>query len=285
MGGSPVQKPGAGEALQRLLGVDDATLIGAPSEMVAGSLEALRQPEAVIVDERGYRKMWPQGPIETGRTFEMNDRRAVVVGVCRASQTFQGFPVIYTRYSRALQFIPPRRKVLSFILAGNHPDYSLDEAAGSVIERTGLLAVTRDQFFWMTIRYYLGETGIPINFGITVLLGFLVGTAVAGQTFYLFTVENLDQYATLKAMGATNSLIASIVLQQALLVGFVGYGTGAGLAALFGVFARATDRLEFFMPWHVLVGTGVAVLFIVLLTAMLSLRRLFRLDPAEVFRI
>ena len=45
-----------------------------------------------------------------------------------------------------------------------------------------------------TIKYYIKYTGIPINFGITTVLGFLVGTAIAGQTFYNFTIENLKQF-------------------------------------------------------------------------------------------
>ena len=56
-------------------------------------------------------------------------------------------------------------------------------------------------------EYYLRYTGIPINFGVTTLLGFLVGTAIAGQTFYNFTIENIKQFGTLKAMGMTDSRV------------------------------------------------------------------------------
>ena len=86
----------------------------------------------------------------------------------------------------------------------------------------------------MTINYYLLYTGIPFNFGITALLGFLVGTAIAGQTFYNFTIENIKQFGALKAMGATNVRIVGMILLQALVVGLLGYGIGVGLAALFG---------------------------------------------------
>ena len=83
-------------------------------------------------------------------------------------------------------------------------------------------------------------TGIPINFGITTLLGFIVGTAIAGQTFYNFTIENLRQFGTLKAMGLSNErLVAMIVLLQATVVGLLGYCLGVGLAAVFGVLAGA----------------------------------------------
>ena len=74
------------------------------------------------------------------------------------------------------------------------------------------------------------NTGIGINFGTTILLGFIVGMAIAGQTFYLFTVENLRQFGALKAMGASTWTLARMILLQAFTVGLTGYGVGIGLA-------------------------------------------------------
>ncbi|HBB73743.1 MAG TPA: ABC transporter permease, partial [Planctomycetaceae bacterium] len=97
------------------------------------------------------------------------------------------FPILYTRYSQAVRFAPPERKVLSFILAQPRPEFDPRDVCRRIEAQTRLQALTRDEFLWKTIRYYLVKTGIPVNFGVTVLLGFLVGTAIAGQTFYLFT--------------------------------------------------------------------------------------------------
>lgn len=66
-----------------LLGLDDSSLVGAPRTMLLGSIADLRQPDAVVIDEAGYRIFWPEGPLTLGRTLEMNDRRAMVVGVAR----------------------------------------------------------------------------------------------------------------------------------------------------------------------------------------------------------
>ena len=85
-----------------LLGLDDATLVGAPENVFLGSIADLRKPDAVILDDAGYRRVWPGEPFRVGRVFEMNDRRAVVVGITRASRTFQSFPICYTRYSQAV---------------------------------------------------------------------------------------------------------------------------------------------------------------------------------------
>ena len=76
------------------------------------------------------------------------------------------------------------------------------------------------------------RTGIPVNFGITVLLGFIIGAAIAGQTFYLFTIDNLKQFGALKAMGVSNGGIVGMVLVQGLVVGVLGYAIGFGLAAV-----------------------------------------------------
>lgn len=77
------------------------------------------------------------------------------------------------------------------------------------------------------------------------MLGFLVGTAIAGQTFYLFTIENIKQFGALKAMGTSNRTILLMVLSQAVQVGIVGYGVGVGLAALFGWGTRGLTKLAF----------------------------------------
>jgi len=267
-----------------LLGIDDATLVGGPTRLLMGSLADLRTPDAVIMDDAGYRRIWPGEPFRLGRTFEMNDHRAVLVGITRASRTFQSFPIVYTRYSQAVVFAPPERKVLSFVLAEPAPGVAAEEVCRRIEAATGLQALTQEQFIRKTIGYYLAKSGIPLNFGITVFLGFLVGTAIAGQTFYLFTVENIRQYGALKAMGAGNGTILAMVLSQALQVGLVGYGVGVGLAALFGLCTRGLVRLAFHMPWQVPAITAAALLVIVLVASLLSIRRVLFVDPAIVFR-
>jgi putative ABC transport system permease protein len=267
-----------------LIGLDDASMVGAPVEMILGTVSDLRRPDAIIMDEAGFQQLWPGEPLKIGKIFEMNDRRAQIVGICKARHTFQTFPIVYTRYSQATRFAPYERKMMSFILANPQPGVSAHEACRRITAQTGLLALTRDDFAWKTINYYMIKTGIPINFGITVLLGFIVGTAIAGQTFYLFTIENIKQFGALKAMGAGNLKLLGMIMLQATVVGWIGYSLGVGLAALFGHVTRHSPQLAFFMPWQVLAGTGVAVVLISVLASLLSIRRVVFLEPAVVFQ-
>lgn len=275
-----------------LIGVDDATLVGAPAveqgKLLHGSLEDLRRPDAVIMDEFGWRYLFGKEPFAPGRTLEMNDKRAVIVGLAKCNPTFQTFPILYCTYSQAVKYVPQERKTLTFVLAKAADGVTPEELCQRIQAQTRTLrALTDDQFFWATIGYYLKRTGIPINFGITVMLGFIVGCAIAGQTFYLFTVENLKQFGSLKAMGVSNWRIVQMVMLQALVVGVIGYGLGVGGAALFGyVFERAVTNAPpaFYFPWQVLVLTAGAVAVIITVSAAVSLKRVLFLEPAVVFR-
>jgi putative ABC transport system permease protein len=268
-----------------LLGLDDDSLVGAPRELLAGQLEDLRRPDAVIVDKAGYEYMWPDEPYRLGREFQLNDHRAVLVGVCKASPPFMTLPVLYTRYSSASGFVPRERDLMTFVVARANPEVGDREACRRIQEQTGYMALTSNGFYWKTIFYFLGSTGIPVNFGITILLGFVVGAAVTGQTFYLFTVENLKQFGALKAMGVRNIRLVGMILLQALIVGVLGYGIGVGLsAAFFESTNHMTQLAGLYLTMLALVGVGGAVLLIITVTALVSIRKVLVLEPAIVFR-
>lgn len=268
-----------------LMGLDDATLIGAPRKMFLGDYRSLNEPDSIIVDEVGYRYFYPNQPFQLGGLVEMNDKQLRIVGICNSPATFTGFPVFYTRYSLAIQLVGRERNLLSYVLAYPVKGLSNEQLAQRISKATGLKALTADQFGWDTIMYYIKNTGIPINFGITIMIAVLVGTLVAGQTFYLFTLENLKQYGALKAIGVTNLRITGMVLLQAFVVGIIGYCLGiAGTAAFFESTKTVPDLRGFFLLPEIMWGTAVIVFFIILLASFASLRKVVTLEPAIVFR-
>lgn len=270
----------------QLVGLDNASLIGAPSILIKGQLSDLYQSNAVIIDEVGVEKL-SEGrskPIDIGDIFEINDHEARIVGICKAARSFFGYPFIYATYDRALQFAPKTRKNLTFILVKPKEGVSKEDLALEISQQTGLKAFTNDNFFWSTIWYFVRNTGIPISFGTTIVLGFIVGIAVAGQTFYSFVLENLTSLGALKAMGASTFLLCRMLLLQAFTVGFIGYGIGIGLAAAFGFGTLKNGQPPFFMSYHIPLMTLCFILFICFLAAILGIRRISKLEAAEVFR-
>jgi putative ABC transport system permease protein len=273
-------------------GLDDATLVGGPPVMVQGSLSDLRRQDAIIVNDVGAntrlakRPKEPGGrptPLKVGDILEINDHRAVVVGICQVTRTFQSQPVIYTTYTRATTFAPRERKLLSFILVKAKVGQDPKALRERIAERTGLAAYTAQEFKDLTYNFFMKNTGIPINFGIAVGLGFLIGTAIAGQTFYNFTLENLRYFGTLKAMGATNGILLRMILLQALMVGAIGYGLGVGGASLFGLAMRGTE-LAFRLTRELLYISAGAIVIIIVFSAVISIYKVMRLEPAIVFK-
>ena len=99
-----------------LMGLDDASLVGAPRDLALGNLDGLREPDSIIVDRVGYKFFFPGEPLELGRTLEMNDRLVRVAGVANSSAPFQNLPVFYTRYSQAITYVGRERNLMSFVL-------------------------------------------------------------------------------------------------------------------------------------------------------------------------
>jgi putative ABC transport system permease protein len=174
---------------------------------------------------------------------------------------------------------------MSFVLARPKPGITPEELTRRIHDATGLKARTRNEFRWDCINYYMENTGIPVNFGITISIALLIGLVVSGQTFYLFTVENLKQFGALKAIGVTNAGLIGMILLQALTVGFIGYSLGTGMAAtFFEIFSHKMATRGIILMWETVVGVGVLMGFVVIAASLLSIRRVLVLEPAAVFR-
>jgi putative ABC transport system permease protein len=222
-------------------------------------------------------------PLKVGDVIEINDHRTTVVGLCRITPTFYWQPVMFTTYQRAMYWDKNTRRLLSYALVKAKPGVAPEELCRRIERQTGLAAYTGSQFANMTMWYVAERTGIAINFGIAIGLGVIVGTAIAGQTFYSFTIENIRYFGVLKAMGTGDAQLTRMIVLQALVVGFIGYGLGVGAAACFGQMTKGTE-LAFYMPWQLLVVSGVAIIAISIVTALISVRKVIRLEPAAVFK-
>ncbi len=276
-----------------MLGLDDTTLIGGPAIILEGRLADLRLPDSVIIDEAGAKGRLakpspvPGGkptPLTIGDTLEINDKRAVVVGVARATATFGSQPIIYTTFSRAKTYALSERKMLSYILVKAKPEETVSAMAQRITRDTGMAARTSNEFKMMTLEYFRKNTSILTNFGFVVVVGFIVGAAVTGQIFYNFTLDNLRYFAVFKAMGATDRMLQGMILIQALLVGFVGFGLGAGITSVFAAITQGGTGLSMTLNWQLLLGSAIAVAIIVLFAALISVRKVMKLEPAVVFK-
>lgn len=277
----------------QLIGIDSTTLAGAPAKLREGRLDDVRLPHTVIIDDLAIKRLAldPKRGIKLGDVFEINDQEARVVGITDAMTSFTGGPYVWTTYSRSLQYAPSQRKMLSAVIAAPKPGISDEQAAADIERQTGLRAYVnrgfnqspRD-FGTSTIWWYVRNTGIPISFGTTMLVGFIVGAAVSCQTFYTFVMEHMKHLGALKAMGASNAKLCLMLVVQAVTVGIIGYGIGLLATAGFAKAALANEQPPFFLPDMVpFVVLGV-ILFICIMSALIGIWKVSRLEPAMVFR-
>ncbi len=265
-----------------VIGLDDTTLFGRPW-LLQGRIDDLYAEYGyVAVEDEEYGKL--ERP-RLGSDFELNDRRCHVVGLAKlpASGLF-GLPTLYTTYSRAIQDVPSMRFTLSYVLAD--PKSAGDIAAiKASVERLGYRALTEQEFVRVITQFYTWHTGLGLNILIMTAISFLVGLSISGQAFYGFTLENLEKFGALKAIGAKGRELVYMILAQAGVTALVGYGLGVGLCAVLIAVAklRVPEYASIVTFGNLLLAFGM-VLVISAISSVAAVRRVLRIEPFEVFR-
>lgn len=265
-----------------VLGLDDASLFGRPP-LAQGRIEDLYADNGfVVVQDAEYRKL---GNPAVGAEFQINDHRAVVVGLARvASGGLFGVPTLYTTYSRALQYIPTTRFTISYILV-EPKDAAAIPAIQQAVARLGYRALTREAFVQRISDFYKYQTGVGTNILLMTVISFIVGLSIAGQTFYSFILENLEKFGALKAIGAKGRELVYMILFQATFTALTGYGIGVGLCTL--MIAVAKLRLPSYASQITFYNLGLAfwmVLVIAAISSYVGVRKVLRIEPFDIFR-
>jgi putative ABC transport system permease protein len=285
----------------QVIGVDDATLVGAPQLIDGGSPDALRGADAVIVDAGGTsgkletpileKDKWPPDGVHldvptrelmAGDELQANEHRIVVVGRSKTVSRYPPRPLMYTTYSNALDFLPNERHTLTFVLVSAKAGMSPWKLAQHIEQQTGLRARSADEFKADTVRWYLINSEDVGDMVAMMMLAMTVGFGVTGVLLYMFTYENLKQYAVLKAMGTSRHVLLTMVFSQVGVCSIVGVGIGIGLCALIGEFVVSLDY-PFRMMWFTPVLGLLGVLIVSVTAAAISIRPVLKLDPGVVF--
>ena len=265
-----------------VIGLDDTSLFGRP-ELIAGKIEDIYGENGfVVVKDEEYVKL--HNPA-MGSEFEINDHRGVIVGIAKvpASGLF-GIPTLYTTYSRAIQTIPSMRFTVSYVLVEPVDAQSIP-AIKAGIAKLGYEALTEAEFVDKITNWYMFRTGMGMNLLLMTAISFVVGLSISGQTFYSFTLENLDKFGALKAIGAKGHELVWMILFQAGLTSLAGYGLGIGLCA--GLIALARLRLPDYASIITYRNLELAlgmVLVIAAISSLVAVRRVLRIEPFEIFR-
>jgi putative ABC transport system permease protein len=171
-----------------------------------------------------------------------------------------------------------------YVLVGVGKGYSAADVRRSLQERLPEVDVlTRSEFTHKARLYWIRKTGAGSAILTAAVLGFLIGLVVVSQTIYANTMEHIEEYATLKALGASRAFVAEIVVTESLICGAV--GSILGLLAAVPATQYATSFISWiYMPWWLPAVVVLMSLMMCSLASLASVRSSLAVDPGRVFR-
>ncbi len=275
------QRPDGRRVNVELIGLD-TDCVGGPWSMQAGTVEVVHRPDGVIVDELFLRDLGVTG---IGDEAELIGRRARVRGVSRGVRTLTSSPFIFTSINNAIRYDRRYRDdEITYVLVRCQPGATPDQVADAIRQRTDHVEVlTTDQFVQRSVGFWMLSTGIGITVVLTALLGFLVSAVVISQTLFGLTTDYLVNYTTLLALGFSRTKLLLTIVYQSLVLGGTGIVLGGtAFVAAMRVSARTMIPLE--TTPAVSLGLVVCALLCSLVGAGLSVKSIWRINPAQVLR-
>ena len=275
------QRPDGRQESVQIVGTNPDSTLGRPWNLVEGSVDDLKTPNAILVDELYKEKL---GVTRVGEVFEINHRRARVVGFTRGIRAFTTSPYIFTSFKNAQDYAAMPADQAVYLQVKVTPGANLHEVQREIQQRVrDVDVVTNGQFSRMTQVYWMFTTGAGVAVLLAAVLGLVVGFVVVAQTIYATTMDHLKEFGTLKAMGAPNRYIYKVILTQAALSAVMGYVLGM-FVSIFVVRASQSGGAAILLPWQMAVGMFFLTLFMCMGAAIVSINKVTRLDPAMVFK-
>jgi putative ABC transport system permease protein len=270
------------------VGVDpEDDVLDAPG--VLEGRRAIRLQDVVIFDSASRKEYGPVAQhFQAGEAVEteVNDRRIRVGGLFTLGTSFGIDAAMVTGISNFLRIFPNRPKNqidlgLVHVTEGTDPAVVRDRLRALLPE--DVIVMTRADFIARETAYWNSATPIGFVFTFGSIIGFVVGVVIVYQILFSDVSDHLAEYATLRAIGYSNGYVSRVVIQQAMILGILGFGLGTLAALRLYAVARGATRLPMELTTERAVGVLGATILMCAISGMFALRRVRKLDPAEVF--
>ncbi len=279
-GMSSWQKPGGGRQMVIIIGADPGVGAGLPRPRLIGA-SGPDSPEAVVIDASDLSAL---GLDTVPASVQIGSHRSRVIEATTGFASFLGSPYVFTTYSEAVRYAGLGPEETTFLVVRIAPGYDVEEVRGALQSRLPETDVrTRDEFSTRSRRYWVLQTGAGGAIMTAGFLGFVVGVVIVSQTIYAMTMENIEEYATLRAMGASRGFISRVVLAQGAGSGLLGYLLGVGVCLPALAFLRGGIPWVTTPPW-LPAGMFLVSMLMCGLASLVSIRKAISVEPARVFR-
>jgi len=274
------KKPKGGTTAALVVGTETGVNKTVPWDIIEGSIDSLATPYGVAVDKTYFNEL---GISQLGDQAEVNGNLVAVSTVTQGIRSFTTLPYVFTTLQRARSLLDAGSDQSSYSVVRLTPGTDVEAARVALSERLPETEVlTFDTFRKRSLDYWLFETGAGAALIAGAVLGMIVGIVIVAQTLYASTKDHINEFATLRALGAGASYIHKVILMQAILSAVIGYVIGIGLSQLI-IWASQDSTLLIVMT------PGLAGLLFALtvgmciFAAMCAIFKVTRIDPAVVF--
>ncbi len=256
---------------------------------VNANLDKIQLPDVVLFDELSRPEYGPIPELfKAGKIVETEvlNRKISVAGLFQVGTSFGLDGAIVTSELNFLRLFPDRSKgLINLGLINLKPGADADALRNAIDEELpdDVLVLTRRQYMDREIDYWDSTTPIGYVFAFGVVVGLVVGAIIVYQILFSDVSDHLAEYATLRAMGYPMYFLVGVVLQEAVILSFLGYLPAMGISL--GLYQMAGEATR--LPLVMSVGRGAVVLLLTIVmcsvSGLIAVRKLRSADPAEIF--
>ncbi|OLP17660.1 ABC transporter permease [Leptolyngbya sp. 'hensonii'] len=281
-----------------LIGATPNGLLFSPLIPVSGSFDDLRQPYTIITDKTNLNGLNVK---DKGGIGKINRYPATITGLTEGTKIIVFDNLVFTSLQNANTYTnssppanpasPPSPKPLkaedpiSYVLIKAKPGQDLNRLKQRLdLALPDTKAYTRAEISQKTQIFWQERSGIGFILGLGAVVGVIVGIVIVGQILYSSVSDHLKEFGTLKAMGASNWFIYSLIIEQALWMAILGYVPGIAICSGVASWTAATQGLLILItPTSAVTVFGITVLMCVA-SAVFAIQKVTRVDPAIVFK-
>ncbi|MDF5730339.1 MAG: ABC transporter permease DevC [Rhizonema sp. PD38] len=256
---------------------------------VQENLAKLQLPDVVLFD-RSSRKEY--GPIvtefEQGKTVttELRRRRVEVKGLFTLGASFGADGNLITSDVNLLRIFSSRQQGLidiGLIRLKPGADASIVVQMLKNYLPKDVRVFTKQEYIDFERNFWASGTAIGFIFTLGTIMGFIVGTVIVYQILYTEVADHLSEYATLKAIGYTQNYLLVVILQESLILAFLGYMPGLSFTMFLYQLARQATLLPIAMNFGRIILILILTILMCFISGAIAVRKLRSADPADIF--
>jgi putative ABC transport system permease protein len=224
------------------------------------------------------------GGLNIGSVREVNGHK-VTVGAFTWGLVPFGPSYAFADYELARELTKLPRDQANYGLVKLNPGVDPKAAKAELLKRVSkdTQILTKQEFERIIVVNILTKTAIGITFGTSTVFGLVVGFVIVSLSMFSSVVDNIREFGTLKAIGATTFDLAILLFVQSVLYGVLGSIVGLFLVSRMALGIRSA-KLALNLPPQLTFGTVVVMVLMCIMASSLALLRIRKVEPAMVFR-